>query len=177
MSDEPWLTPPQLATWMQFGAVLHALPQALDAQLRTNVGMNLFEYMILAGLSDFPDNTTTVTNLSLFAGGSLSRLSHAVGRLERQGWVTRRSEVSSRRHTLVTLTEAGIEHLASAAPGHVAEVRRLVIDPLSDDQLAALRTLSRDLLGTVSPGFITFLDELPTRSDLDEEPPSTGATG
>ena len=91
--------------------------------------------------------------------------------------MTRRSEVSSRRHTLVTLTEAGIEHLASAAPGHVAEVRRLVIDPLSDDQLAALRTLSRDLLGTVSPGFITFLDELPTRSDLDEEPPSTGATG
>src|SRR4051794_6844222 len=56
---------------------------------------------------------------------SLSRLSHVVSKLERRGWVARRPSPTSRRVTLVSLTDEGWQVLVEAAPGHVETVRSL----------------------------------------------------
>ncbi|MFF1874472.1 hypothetical protein [Kitasatospora herbaricolor] len=47
------------------------------------------------------------------------------------------------RYTLAVLTDAGWDKVAATAPGHVAEVRRLLIDPLTKAQYKQLREIGR----------------------------------
>jgi len=72
---------------------------------------------------------------------SLSRLSRVVTRLENRGLVRREPDTTDGRFTKAILTDEGFQTLAGAAPRHVAQVRSLVIDVLSPEQL---RRLGRD---------------------------------
>jgi DNA-binding MarR family transcriptional regulator len=73
---------------------------------------------------------------------SLSRLSHVIKKLEDLGWVSRRPWEQSRRVTLVTLTDAGYDVLAEAAPGHVEKVRSLVFEGLDAEDVRNLEKLA-----------------------------------
>ena len=137
-SGTRWLDADELAAWMPFCAVLLTLPGALDGRLQRDADLTLFGYLVLARLSEAPDRTLRMSDLAQMANGSLSRLSHAVARLERHGWVVRATCPSNGRFTVATLTESGLEKLTVAAPGHVAAVRELVLDAIGADELAAL---------------------------------------
>jgi DNA-binding MarR family transcriptional regulator len=142
--DVPWLSPDQQRDWRALITLLMTLPPALDAQLKRDAGVNAFEYQVLAALSEAPGRTLVLSNLAALAQGSLSRLSHAITRLERSGWVKRRNctERGGRR-TEARLTDAGFAKLEEIAPGHVREVHRLVFDVLTPEQLAALGDAAR----------------------------------
>ena len=85
------------------------------------------------------------------ARGSLSRLSHAVSRLERAGWVERRSCGGAGRRTEARLTDKGWQQIRQTAPGHVREVRRLVIDALTGDAFAISAVGERAVRGFEGP--------------------------
>ena len=146
-----WLSTEQLRTWMPFCAVLMGLPSALDRQLQRDAGISLFAYLVMAALSDSPDRTLRMSDLAAVAAGSLSRLSHTVKKLEQQDWVRRRPDPADARTTLATLTESGYAKLAAAAPGHVAEVRRLVVDVLPAEQFAQMGKASRTVVDLLLP--------------------------
>jgi DNA-binding MarR family transcriptional regulator len=154
----PWLSDTELAAWMPFSAMLMGLPSALDAQLQRDAKLSLFGYFVLAGLSEAPERTLPMSYLAVLVGGSLSRLSHAVSSLERQGWVTRHPAPGGRRRTLATLTEAGYAKVVESAPAHVAAVRRLVIDPLTKQQLNQLGRVSETILTELNPTWRRLLD-------------------
>jgi DNA-binding MarR family transcriptional regulator len=137
--DVNWLSAEQLHDWQALVTLLMTLPAAMDGQLRREAGVNLFEYHVLAALSAAPDRTLVLSDLAGLAQGSLSRLSHAITRLERASWVVRRSctDGGSRR-TEALLTDAGWAKLEQIAPGHVRQARRLVVDVLAPEQLTAL---------------------------------------
>ena len=157
--DEPqWLTPDERAAWLAIAAVSLRLPAALDQQLRRDAGIQLFEYHALAALSESPERTRRMSDLADLAQGSLPRLSQVVTRLEAKGWVRRSQDPHDGRSTLVTLTDAGWDTIVGAAPGHVAEVRRLVIDPLTSSQLGQLAAIGRRVLSAIDPDD-AFLDE------------------
>lgn len=142
--DVPWLSDEQLHEWQSLVALLMTLPAAMDGQLRRDAGVNLFEYHVLAALSDAPDRTLVLSDLALVARGSLSRLSHAITRLERAGWVVRRTGTDrGSRRTEARLTDAGWAKLEEIAPGHVWQARHLVIDVLTPGQLAGLGDAAR----------------------------------
>jgi DNA-binding MarR family transcriptional regulator len=104
------------------------LPTALDDQLQRDSGLSHFEYGILASLSEADGATLRMSELAIYANGSLSRLSRAVARLEGRKWVTRRPDPADGRFTLAVLTERGRAVLVEAAPGHVlttAQARQL----------------------------------------------------
>ncbi|GAA2698226.1 MULTISPECIES: MarR family winged helix-turn-helix transcriptional regulator [Actinosynnema] len=146
-AEQPnWLSPEQLHDWKALAGVLVALPSALESQLRRDSGLSLFSYLVMAGLSEVPDRSMPMSELVAFTQGSASRLSHTVTQLERQGWVTRAPSPDNGRITLATLTDAGFTKLAEAAPAHVAEVRKLVVDVLGQDELGAMGAASRTLL-------------------------------
>jgi len=148
MSDDVrWLTDDELAAWMPFSGMLLKLHSALDAELQGRAGLTLFTYLVLAALSDVPCRTRRMTDLALLTNGSLSRLSHAVAKLERRGLVRRNRCPEDGRVTLVTLTDEGYAEVVRAAPAHVESVRRLVVDLLTPAQLRQLRDVSRVLLG------------------------------
>lgn len=141
-TPEPrWLDQEEQESWLALANVLVRLPTALDAQLQRDAGISHFEYQVLAGLSDAPERTLRMSELAIFAGGSLSRLSHVVKRLEKRGWVKRTPDPANGRYTLATLTEAGWDKLVAAAPGHVAEVRHLVFEPLTKAQQRQLKEI------------------------------------
>lgn len=152
MDDQPrWLTPAEMAAWLPLVHVVMLLPQALDRQLREDAGIGHVYYQILAMLSDAPEQQLRMSELARRTGTSLSRASHAVGTLEERGWVSRCPSPDDRRGQVARLTDDGRRLLERIAPGHVAEVRRLVFDPLSEADVDDLRRLMEKLLGNL-PG-------------------------
>ncbi|WP_006245939.1 MarR family winged helix-turn-helix transcriptional regulator [Mycolicibacterium tusciae] len=159
--DEPldqWLTAEQLREWASLVAMVVLLPARLDMQLSRDAGLNLFEYHVMVQLSEAPERKRAMSELALSAHGSLSRLSHAVSRLESAGWLQRRSCRGAGRRTEVQLTAAGVAKLEQSAPGHVAEARRIVIDVLSDAELASLGHAARGIVAAIDPAVTAILD-------------------
>jgi DNA-binding MarR family transcriptional regulator len=146
-----WLTDDERPAWMFLAGTLMNLPQAIDAQLKRDSGLNFFEYSILVALERPMNRSLQMSMLALTAGGSLSRLSHAVTRMEKQGWVRRRVSNGEVRCVEATLTEKGMELLRSAAPGHVTEVRRLIFDALTPEQIGQLTEIARVLSKQANP--------------------------
>ncbi len=146
-----WLTQEELSTWVRLAAVLELLPAALDSQLRRDAELTNFEYYVLAMLSEAPDRTLRMTKLAQMTNATLPRLSHVVRRLEERDLVERLPCLQDRRATNARLTGPGWRTVQEAAPGHVAAVRAQVIDALSPEQVAQLRTITDAILERLDP--------------------------
>jgi DNA-binding MarR family transcriptional regulator len=140
-----WLDEAEHDTWLHLVQVLMLLPAALDRQLREDAGIPHPYYQILANLSDQPGRSMRMTDLARLVGTTTSRLSHAVGSLEQRDWVRREACPTDKRGQIACLTDAGMDALVAAAPGHVQEVRRLVFDRLTPDEAAQLGALTAKL--------------------------------
>ena len=146
-----WLDDQEQQTWLELTAMLSWLPDALDAQLQRDAGLSHFEYQVMAMLSMSPQHTRRMKEVAALANGSLTRLSRTVDRLDRHGWVTRRPDPEDGRSTLAVLTDAGWDKVVATAPGHVAEVRRLVIDPLTRAQVRQLHDIATRIRQVMQP--------------------------
>lgn len=135
---EPWLDDDQQRVWRQVVGLFMTLPGAIDSDLQRNAGLSMYEYLVLASLSEAPGGMLQMTDLAYRANSSLSRLSHLISRLEKRGWVTKRPCEDDRRASTVTLTAAGDKKIRSAARGHAQLVQELVVKPLSPAQLQQL---------------------------------------
>ncbi|MCD0444827.1 MarR family transcriptional regulator [Glycomyces sp. A-F 0318] len=151
MSDAPWLDDEEMATWLAFVGLVSRLPAALDGQVRSDADVSYFEYTVLVVLEHAEDRTMRMSDLAYLANGSLSRLSHVARRLEQEGFIRRFACPTDGRSTLAALTDAGLEKLAQAAPGHVKLVRALIFDELTRDEVRQLGALSRRLLDRIQP--------------------------
>jgi len=114
------------------------LPWSIDQQLQRDSDLRIVEYQVLAMLSESPERTLRMSSLAEVTNASLSRLSHLVKRLEERGLVRREPDPADGRFTNAILTDKGFQTLAEAAPGHVPQVRSLVIEVLSPEQLRRL---------------------------------------
>ena len=142
MADRtPWLDDDEQQAWRAFLAFVARLDDDLDRQLQRDAGMPHAYYQVLAMLSEAPDRTLRMSDLARITLSSPSRLSHAVARLEENGWVRRERHPTDRRGALAVLTDLGFEALRRAAPGHVAAVRAALFDRLTPDQVRQLRSL------------------------------------
>ncbi|ANP52267.1 DNA-binding MarR family transcriptional regulator [Streptomyces griseochromogenes] len=158
-THEPrWLNAEERQTWLSLTAMVINLSNALDTQLQRDAGISHFEYQVLATLSEAAERTMRMSDLAILTNGSLSRLSHVVKRLEKQGWVRRTPDPDNGRYTLAILTETGWEKIVATAPGHVEEVRRLVFDPLTQAQQRTLRAIGHRVNQAVDPTDTCRLD-------------------
>lgn len=146
-----WLDEEERRAWMALLGLMRRLEPSLDAQLRSE-GLTLFEYGVMAALSESPRHEVRMSELAAYAEGSLSRLSQVVAKLERKKYVYRRPDPADGRYTLAVLTEEGYEKIIRTAPGHVAGVRRLVFDHLTRAQVAQLARIGQRVLRVITPG-------------------------
>jgi DNA-binding MarR family transcriptional regulator len=146
--EDRWLTPAEMRAWLSYVATSTLLESVLDRQLQRDSGMPHAYYQILAILSDVPNRTLRMSDLAALTQSSQSRLSHAVNKLEANGWIRRAQCTDDRRGTLAILTDQGYAVLEAAAPGHVRTVRQYLFDRLSDEQVEQLA----DILQTVLAG-------------------------
>jgi DNA-binding MarR family transcriptional regulator len=141
-----WLTAEQQQAWRTFLTACQTLFGAIDAQLLHDSQLPHGYYEILVRLSEAPGRALRMTQLAEAATSSKSRLSHAVARLEDRGWVRRTDCETDRRGQIAQLTDEGFAALAAAAPGHVEQVRRSLIDQLSPAQVEQLREISAAII-------------------------------
>ena len=145
-----WLSEAEMAAWLPLVRLVTLLPQRLDRQLREDAGIGHVYYQILAMLSDAADEQLRMTELAALTATSPSRLSHAVAALEDRGWAIRCPAEQDRRGQLTRLTPAGRAAVERIAPVHVVEVRRLVFDQLTPDEVDQLARIAAKLLDTAS---------------------------
>jgi len=124
--------------WRSFIESTQMLMDRLDQELQRDSGMPHTYYEVLVRLSEVPDRRLRMSALADRSMSSRSRLSHAVARLEENGWVRRELCATDRRGQLAVLTDAGFAALAAAAPGHVEGVRTHLLDPLTPEQVEQL---------------------------------------
>ena len=133
-----WLDDDQQRAWRQLLSMIMELPAALESDLQRTTGLTMFEYLVLANLSEADDRTLRMSELAARANSSLSRLSHVVRRLADNGLVIKGVCADDGRVSVVELTKAGMRRVAAAAPLHVAKVRELVVEPLTKTDLIGL---------------------------------------
>ena len=148
-SDSSAFTADELETWSSVATLLEWLPAALDAQMQRDSQISHFEYGILFALSRAAERTLAMKDLAGFANSTLSRLSRAVARLERRGWVTRCPDPDDGRTTIASLTDSGLAAMSAATPDHVAFVRRVVFESLTPTQAHELGTASRRIASAI----------------------------
>jgi DNA-binding MarR family transcriptional regulator len=145
-----WLSDDEQCTWRNFLTAWQWLFASVDGQLQRDAGIPLAYYEILVRLSEAPDRALRMTQLAAASASSKSRVSHAVARLEERGWVRRTDCPTDRRGQIAQLTDEGFAALAAAASGHVEQVRRVLFDRLSPEQLQQLAGITETILAAAT---------------------------
>jgi DNA-binding MarR family transcriptional regulator len=154
MSASPktrWLDDQEQQVWAQLSTMILRLQPVLSAELQREFGISQFEYLMLARLSEAPESRLRMSVLAAVTGSSLPRLSQAVSRLEKRGWVLRQADTQDSRYTLAVLTPEGFRRLQEAAPSHVEAVREFVFDRLTRTQTRQLGAICQRIVDGLPP--------------------------
>jgi DNA-binding MarR family transcriptional regulator len=145
------LTPAEQQVWRSYLSMTRLVTDHLERQLQQDSQMPHAYYELLVRLSEAPDRTLRMSELAEASLSSRSRISHAVARLEANGWIERRGCEEDKRGAWAALTDAGFQALDTAAQGHVEAVRAALIDVLTPEQLGSLGEISEAVLDRI-PG-------------------------
>jgi DNA-binding MarR family transcriptional regulator len=137
-----WLTDDQQRAWRGLLQMSSRLDARLNRDLQQASGLSLAEA---------PDGRLRMFQLMEDLQWEQSRLSHHIARMQRRGLVAREECTTDKRGAFVVVTAAGRDAIEKAAPGHVATVRRLVFDGLSDEQVAMLDAFVTRILSRLAP--------------------------
>lgn len=150
-SETRWLTEDEDFTWRAVWSLMTWLPTKLDAQLREDHGLSLYEYYALSQISEAPGRAIRLSELAGITNMTLSHLSRVISRMMKAGWVERVTDPQDGRYTLGQLTDAGWDKVVEMAPGHVEAVRHAIFDQLTDEQMRALGESAARVAEAVSP--------------------------
>jgi DNA-binding MarR family transcriptional regulator len=126
--------------------------------------MSAADYAVMVPLSEAPNGQLRTKDLGIALGWDRSRTSHQVTRMVKRGLVFREFCEDDARGSVVGLTPAGRTAIEKAAPNHVALVRQLFFDPLTDGELDALGVVLDRMLAVI-------------RQYSAEQPPDEGDRG
>lgn len=146
-----WLTDEEQGVWRAYLHATTLMEDHLDRQLQRDAGMPHVYYGLLVNLSQAPRRRKRMTELAKDAKITRSRLSHAVARLEKNGWVRREDCPSDKRGQNAILTDEGYDMLARSAPGHVEAVRQAMFDRLSPQQVQSLGEIMQVIATGLQP--------------------------
>ena len=137
----PSLDPVQLGAYFGLIEVSSLLRHAVEQQLREAGNLSYVQFQLLATLGDQPEGRARMTDLADGVVYSRSGLTYQAGLLEQAGLVTRSPSEDDERSVMVTLTDAGRARLADVFPGHLEALHRLLLDPMTDEDVRGLATV------------------------------------
>jgi DNA-binding MarR family transcriptional regulator len=133
-----WLSDQQQRIWRDYLAMTGRLNTVMHRQLQQDCELSLSDYDVLVPLSE--RGPLRIYELGELIGWEQSRLSHQLRRMRGRGLLERKEDGDDRRGATVSLTDAGLAALQTAAPGHVELVRSVMFDGLSEDEQQAFGT-------------------------------------
>lgn len=141
-----WLTESEHRSWRALQQMQSRVTAELARRLVAETGLSYQDYTVLVVLTANEDGALRLFALGREMGWEKSRMSHHIGRMVKRGLVSKERCPSDGRGWSVVVTEQGRHELEAAAPGHVAAVRELFIDRLSESQLEALGEAAETIL-------------------------------
>jgi DNA-binding MarR family transcriptional regulator len=163
MTDRPrWLDEREARAWRGYTRMRAQLEGRLSRELARHSGLSDPDYGVLVNLSEAPEGRLRAFELGRALQWEKSRLSHHLTRMEKRQLIARETCESDARGSFVVITPEGRAAIEAAAPAHVEDVRRYLIDLLSPEQL--------DVLGDITETVLAHLEGDPDPSC--EEPAS-----
>jgi DNA-binding MarR family transcriptional regulator len=147
-----WLSDEEQQAWRGWVELHTQLSARLNRDLQAASGLSLSDYEILVVLTDkdVADGSLRMYELGERLQWEKSRVSKQVSRMEARGLLARRNCPDDRRGAFVDLTEAGMEAIAAAAPGHVELVRELFFEGMGEQQVRDLAELGKRVLARLA---------------------------
>ena len=145
--------PERLEAYFALSEATSLLQHKIEQHLRSEGDLSTVQFQILMSLA-FGKGAATMTQLADGVVYSRSGLSYQAGLLEKRGLIERVRSTDDERSTLVTITDEGRAVIDRVLPGHIAVVRGLLLDLLSDDdveRLGAIMTRVRDRIRAEPP--------------------------
>jgi DNA-binding MarR family transcriptional regulator len=152
-----WLSVQERRAWLTLVATQMQLMPTLESDLQREGSVSLFEYQVLAMLSE-NDDPLPMSELAARTNASLSRLSHVARKLESRGLIRRSPSSEDARVTMAQVTDEGMAEIRRLAPHHVASVRARFLDSLDDRDLADLGRVGAKILAHLDPDHWVFRD-------------------
>ncbi|MEU6676504.1 MarR family winged helix-turn-helix transcriptional regulator [Streptomyces sp. NPDC046925] len=141
-----WLTSEQKAAWDSFIRMQETLIGRLSRRVQADSQMSAADYIVLVSLTERGGGRMRFLDLAKMVEWEKSRMSHQVRRMMKRGLVDREECPDDGRGAFIVATPAGYKAIEDAAPMHVAHVRRLFIDALTQEELDALGRISNRVL-------------------------------
>jgi DNA-binding MarR family transcriptional regulator len=138
MSDAAPLEPGQLAAYFALIEVGSLLQHAVDQQLREEGGLSYIQFQILATLGEAPEGRQRMTDIADRLVHSRSGLTYQVAQLADTGLVAKAPSPDDERSVIVSITPEGRALLARVMAGHVQVVQRLLLEPLTSEDVTNL---------------------------------------
>ncbi|MEO3848937.1 MarR family winged helix-turn-helix transcriptional regulator [Streptomyces sp. B8F3] len=141
-----WLPSEQNAAWDSFIRMQEKLIGRLSRRVHVDSGMSASDYLVLARLTETGGGRMRFMDLAKLVEWEKSRMSHQVARMAKRGLVAKEECPDDGRGAFIVATPAGCKAIEDAAPLHVAHVRRLFINALTQEELDTLARISNRVL-------------------------------
>jgi len=141
-----WLTEEEQRAWRGLLRMTAQLNARANRLLLQEYGISLADYEVLVALSEAPEGRLRVFEVADALAWEQSRVSHQLARMQRRGLITREGCATDARGAFAVLTTVGRATIERAAPAHVEQVRQLVFDELSHEQVGALTEITTRVL-------------------------------
>jgi DNA-binding MarR family transcriptional regulator len=142
MIDFEWLTEDEHRVYGAFSTMSRELFNHVDCDLKRDVGIPRTYYEILFVLGRCRAGRMRLTELAQGTRSAPSRITYAVGRLEKDGLVLRRASATDGRSWTVELTAEGEGALCEAARRHARSLRTYFFAALTDGEREDLRRIA-----------------------------------
>jgi DNA-binding MarR family transcriptional regulator len=149
MGEGRWLEDHEQRAWRSLMTMQADLTQYIERQLRVRDGLSKADYEVLALLAEAPPGRLRAFEIGEALRWEKSRLSQHLTRMEGRGLVSRQHCPTDQRGTYVALTPRGREIIEAAAGPHVADVRAVLLDHVTPEQLDQIRELAELVRGRV----------------------------
>jgi DNA-binding MarR family transcriptional regulator len=141
-----WLTEEEQRAWRGLLRMTSQLNARANRLLQEEYGISLADYEVLVALSEAPEDRLRVFEVADALAWEQSRVSHQLARMQRRGLITREGCATDARGAFAVLTTVGRATIERAAPAHVEQVRQLVFDELSHEQVSGLTEITTRVL-------------------------------
>ena len=147
MSSLPHLSDSEGAAWSGFLRAHALVARRLDAELAASTGLALSEFEILLQLAwaGGERRMARIAHDVVLTGGGVTRI---VARLEKLGFIERRSCPGDGRGVFAVLTKKGRAKQRAAQPLHLEGVRRLFLSHASETELKVLAKVFARMVAT-----------------------------
>lgn len=130
---------PDLETWRSYLVATRLLFDEIDQRLQEKAEITLADFGLLSRLAEAGEIGLRMSELADSTVFSRSRISHAVTRLEEQGWIQRRACPTDRRGSFAAITEQGREKVRQAEPVHAQVVQAHLLSVLGEEEAERFR--------------------------------------